>query len=324
MHAPLSTITPLLLLAFCDAGAAEQRPDPPIAPALPASSTAETLDPAWTVARDASLAERGAALAIEAQPGAVIEAHAPLDWAGIGALELQLHSEREATVELLLAQEDRSAWFWRRVDLASGSNTLELPLAWFRWSDGTSVPAWSEVDRIELRFRDQAEVSLGGVAVVAGSPLLGPPQLSSISEAPLELLETPAVTLLWGAPALETEQLAERLSLVHEQLSTMMPWLPEPPQPPTLVILRDRAAYRHYAVRLALGFDADLSFPGSDGFTLQGVGLGYWDPTHGSLRPSYTHEYVHAWLASHARLPSDRSDWFHEGMASLVQLRFHP
>jgi hypothetical protein len=292
--------------------------------AMLAVSAAPPLAAEWGVAKDARLEAHEGGLHVEAQDGAVIETAATLDWTRVGSLELSLHSEREVTIDMLLVEDDRSAWYWRRVDLASGDNKLSLPLAWFRWSDGTPVPDWSEVERVAIRFRDEADLVLGALATEPGSPLLGAEQLASVAEVPFELAESDAVTLLWDATDLDATVLTAHLGRVAVTLEGLLPGLPAPPQPPALVVLRDRVAYRHCAVRLALGFDADLGFPGSDGFTLQGVGLGYWDPAQGSLRPSYTHEYVHAWLAGSAGLPSGRGDWFHEGLAALVQLRFHP
>ncbi len=89
-------------------------------------------------------------------------------------------------------------------------------------------------------------------------------------------------------------------------------------------MLPDRESHNRYVVRLGLAFYAERGFPSSTGFTLQGVGIAYWDPAQGTLRPTYTHEFTHAWLAASAHLSSGEGDWLQEGLASLVQLRFHP
>ena len=49
----------------------------------------------------------------------------------------------------------------------------------------------------------------------------------------------------------------------------------------------------------------------------------FWSEKFGTLRPVYTHEYVHALITKTLFLPSQGS-WLHEGLASHVQIHFHP
>ena len=292
--------------------------------AQPAIAAPEAIPVSWTAHKGATVATTGHGVHVEAPAGGVVENTAVLDWSAIGHLQLDITTEAATTVDVRLAEMDRRAWYWRRVDLAPGDNALALPLAWFRWSDDSHVPSWERVDRVAIRFRGVTTANLGELRTVAGSPLLQPEDLASVAEAPLSRLETPAVRLLWGAPELDGPALAAHLGHVSATLGELLPWLPAPSSPPALVVLPDRESYNRYVVRLGLAFYAERGFPSSTGFTLQGVGIAYWDPAQGTLRPTYTHEYVHAWLAASALLSSGEGDWLQEGLASLVQLRFHP
>lgn len=278
----------------------------------------------WAAHKGATVTATELGTHVEAPAGGIVSASAPLDWSAVSELRIDIATEAEATVEIRLAEPDGSAWYWRRVDLASGDNALELPLAWFRWSADTHVPSWEKVDTVAMRFRDATTAELGELRTVAGSPLLTSEHLASVVARPLQRLETPAVRLLWDAPELDGPALTEHLGQVSTTLAELLPWLPAPTVPPALVVLPDRESYSRYVARLGLGYYADSQFPGSSGFTLQGVGVAYWDPAQGTQRPTYTHEYAHAWLAESAHLPSDRGDWIQEGLAALVQLRFHP
>jgi hypothetical protein len=117
---------------------------------------------------------------------------------------------------------------------------------------------------------------------------------------------------------------AVRLADAAAFLAATFPSLPSPDRPPALVVLADDDRYRRYVQRLGRAFNAEVAVPESDGFTLQGVAVGAWDPARGTSRPSWTHEYAHAWLADAARFSSGTGDWFQEGTAALVQLHVHP
>ena len=60
----------------------------------------------------------------------------------------------------------------------------------------------------------------------------------------------------------------------------------------------------------------------SDGYTLFGVAT-TWIKELEKIRPVMTHEYVHSLALSILHLPN-RSEWFHEGLATQFQLKFHP
>ena len=56
---------------------------------------------------------------------------------------------------------------------------------------------------------------------------------------------------------------------------------------------------------------------------MHGISASSWDDKLRTLRPVYTHEFVHGQLSRGIRLPS-RGDWLHEGLASRYQLQFYP
>jgi hypothetical protein len=63
--------------------------------------------------------------------------------------------------------------------------------------------------------------------------------------------------------------------------------------------------------------------PKADGFTFMGCATGSWKESYGTLRPTYTHEFVHA-LIARAALLQNRTEWFQEGLANHYQLLLHP
>ena len=64
--------------------------------------------------------------------------------------------------------------------------------------------------------------------------------------------------------------------------------------------------------------------PDSGGYHVLGIAASYWDEAHGTLRPVYTHEFVHSAVTYLGLQGSSGSDWFQEGIANLFQVRTHP
>ncbi len=274
----------------------------------------------WRVLESASAPIAGR---VEAEAEGSIECAVPAHWDGRGLLRLHVTSDRPVTLEVAGMEPDGKAGFWRRVDLVPGGQDLALPLRWFRWRDGR-VARWEAVDRIGIRFRGPASIVLGEGALEAGSPVLGVADLEALAGVPMRHLESPRVRLLTSAPDADLDQLLAHLEAVGAALAADLPFLEPPSRPVPLVVLGDRRAYQDFTVALARAYGAVTDPPSTDGFTLQGVALTSWDRAWGTLRPSYTHEFAHAWLTAASALPSDRGDWFQEGIASRLQIRFHP
>lgn len=68
---------------------------------------------------------------------------------------------------------------------------------------------------------------------------------------------------------------------------------------------------------------AQAAAPRASGFTFLGIATSSWHPRFGTLRPVYTQEFVHAQLSAVLDL-DNRNEWFQEGMATRLQLKFHP
>jgi hypothetical protein len=265
-----------------------------------------------------------------------------LDWRKTRTLLFWVHrSDAEAqtnptvSLDVLLLDDDRKTWFWRKVDLShSGWKKLELPLAWFRWSEGR-IPRWDQVRRIAFLLRTPAELTIDTVwaepaetsrgdfpAADLIAPIAFPPS-DKPDKPQVRMLETRDVQLLTSVPELDLERLAGHLASVAQQVRRELPFLPELDRGPLLVIFPTREEYRQFVPRYVKQLNSVAELPGSAGLTIEGLSTSSWDAQFGTLRPVYTHEYVHGFLCHTLRLPS-QGDWLHEGLASHFQLTFHP
>lgn len=265
-----------------------------------------------------------------------------LDWRKTRTVLFWVHrSEEEAqqnptvSLDVLLLDDDRKTWFWRKVDLThSGWKKVELPLAWFRWSDGR-IPRWDQVRRIGFLLRDPAELTLDTVWAESTettrgdfptaeliAPVAFPPS-DKPNDVKVRTLETRDVQLLTNVADLDLERLAGHLESVAKQVRRELPFLPELDRGPLLVIFPTREEYRQFVPRYVKQLNSVAELPGSAGLTIEGISASSWDKQFGTLRPVYTHEYVHGFLCHTLRLPS-QGDWLHEGLASHFQLTFHP
>jgi hypothetical protein len=102
-----------------------------------------------------------------------------------------------------------------------------------------------------------------------------------------------------------------------------LPFLEEMESPPYLNVFANPAEYKRFPVRLANAIGQTADEAESSGRTTAGVAGSTWSEERGTLRPVYTHEYIHALLERAGRLPN-RGDWLHEGLATHYQQRFHP
>ncbi len=277
-----------------------------------------------------------------------------VDWPKIESLGLWLHrtvaeaKEHPAVeLELRLIEEDRTAYFWRRVDVAHvGWQKLLLPLDWFVWSEGR-IPRWDKVRFIGFRLRDEGEVTVDTMwseeaptsrdsftpaDLVARLAFPGMGQLSNLPTTPgqvektsheVRTLETRHVQLVTNAKSLEMERLAAHCGAIATQVRRELPFLAEPARGPLLIVFQTGAEYRGFVPRHARRLNVLVQPPESSGFTLQGVSSSSWDAEYGSLRPVFTHEFLHGYLCRASRFPC-HGEWLHEGLATYFQLQFHP
>lgn len=261
------------------------------------------------------------------------------DWRQVESIGLWLHrsveeAKEHPTVELVLrlAEEDQKASFWRRIEVSHvGWQKLVLPLEWFVWSDGR-MPRWEKVRFMGLQLRDPGIVTLDTVwAVPAAQPRDEFPATDRLVKlafpktdpAQIRTLETRDVQLVTNAKSLELEPLANHLGTVAKRLHRELPFLAEPARGAVLFVFQERAEFQRFAPRIARQLNSRLDPPEAGGYTLQGISSSWWDEKQGSLRPVYTHEFVHGYLARTLPL-STTGDWLQEGLAAHIQLEFHP
>ena len=261
------------------------------------------------------------------------------DWRQVESIGLWLHRSAEEakehpTVELVLrlSEDDQKASFWRRIEVSHvGWQKLVLPLEWFVWSDGR-MPRWEKVKLIGIQFRDPGIVTLDTIWAEPSAQSrdeypateslvkLAFPKLDPSS---IRTLETRDVQLVTNAKSLELERLATHLGTVAQRLHRELPFLTEPSHGALLFVFQERAEYQRFAPRIARQLNSHLDPPEASGYTLQGISSSWWDEKQGSLRPVFTHEFVHGYLSRTLPL-STTGDWLQEGLAAHIQLEFHP
>lgn len=266
----------------------------------------------------------------------------PGDWRAYGELRFWLYCPQPGgngdavppppELEVQLVERDGRARFWRKVVVDhTGWKRYSLPLKWMRWGEGR-IPQWDRADRLGFWFRSAAEVSIDNISVVTDeSPR--PAQWSDDDVLRLAFPGNPAeevrierrqhVTLLTDAAELRTAELADHLERVAAEVFRQLDFLPPAEEPARLIVFSTRDAYREFPHRLATQLGGSAEAPQSSGFTVRGIATSYWDEKFGTLRPVYTHEFVHALLTPALRL-RNKSEWLHEGLAVHFQLQFHP
>ncbi|HLQ46904.1 MAG TPA: hypothetical protein VK137_19315, partial [Planctomycetaceae bacterium] len=235
---------------------------------------------------------QGRALRLTAPAGGGFVTNADVvtvDWPKVESLGLWLHrtaaeAKEHPTVELelRLIEDDRKAYFWRRVEVAHvGWQKLLLPLDWFVWSEGR-IPRWEKVRYVGFRLRDDGAVTIDTLwSESAPAPrdeftpaelvarVAFPQQENKLSEdKPAETesvrtLETRDVQLLTNAKSLELERLAAQCGLVAKQVRTELPFLTEPARGPLLFVFQNAAEYRRFVPRLARRLNVPLEAPES-------------------------------------------------------------
>lgn len=286
----------------------------------------------------------GRALRLSGEAGGGIfsksKAFDDVDWRKSGTLAFWVYRSAEeaklhptVVLDVHLMEEDRRAYFWRKVEVShSGWKKIEMPLDWFRWSH-SRIPRWDKVRSLALLLRESATLTIDTVWTEPTETTRGDfPSGELVAavafpkedrETKLRSLESRDVQLVTNAKSLDLEQLAGHLASVAKLIRREMPFLPVPERGPVLVVFQTRDEYRQFAPRYALQLNCEVGPPESAGFTVEGVSTSSWDDRFGTLRPVYTHEFVHGYLARTLPLAT-HDDWLHEGLASRFQLKVHP
>lgn len=246
--------------------------------------------------------------------------------------QAQARTREQAIFEVQLREADLNAGFWRRVSVNHrGWKEIRLPLTWFRWRPGR-IGRWDRIERLGFWFRDAAELTIDRIAVEESdesrTAFVSGKELQAIAfpdSDPNEVrrVESDEVEIVTNVPQLNTDQLMEHFAKVKKAFDESLPALEESAAKPVLVVFPTRKEYEEFAPKLAGRFAGGSPPPRSAGYTMLGVSMSYWDEQHGSLRPVYTHELTHGLISRRLRFQSG-GGWIHEGIATLLQLRFHP
>lgn len=284
--------------------------------------------------------EYGVHVETTGQAGMVCSAgELPTDWRRFRALSLWVYRDPKAarehamsTFEVRLYDAENKVTFWRRIAVThQGWQRVEVPLRWMRWGD-ERVPRWDEVARLGFWFRDATDLWIDSVALVRGKDDhaanidvrdLYEVGFAGIDPAKIVAIQSDDYLVASNAEELDSQRLARHLDEVVAAVRRDLPMIARQTERATLLIFATPQEYQAFTPRLAQKLSGVAPRPTSDGYTTQGIATSYWDPELGTLRPVFTHEFVHSLVAQGARLPNAQ-EWFHEGYATLVQRRFHP
>ena len=259
----------------------------------------------------------------------------PRDWSDMETISFWvLRAERDApptTVELQIYGTNPQAKFWRKLVIDHhGWKMISVQLRWMRWGN-FHVPEWKDISRFGIYFRDAGDVWVDSISLEDASQALGATLVSKdLAEIAfpdradrVKQIDSKDVVLVTADAELNTDELTNHLSSVAQQVRADFSFLQRNQSSPKLVILPTRADYRQFVLDYAGALNSKSALPKSGGFTIQDVAASFWDPKFGTLRPVYTHEYVHG-LLCHILQFQNASDWLHEGAAAYYQLKAHP
>ena len=285
----------------------------------------------------------GKAMHVVSEDGFAVYTKVPtpeeVDWTEAESLGFWLYQEAdtEGRIDVLVLEPDRKGFFWRKCTFSgAGWQRIELPLRWFRWED-RRLPRWSEVAHFGIRGDAGVDIWLDGFELVDDDPDLGSViPLEELAELafPGEAADSARVVvddrawLLSGAPGLDAERLHAHLTGVRDEIESAIPrWRRGDAQAapvPCLLVFETQEDYRAFFERLGERMRGTVIPPDSGGYHVLGIAASYWDEAQGTLRPVYTHEFVHSAATNLGLQGSSGSDWFQEGIANLFQIRTHP
>lgn len=286
---------------------------------------------------DARGTPRGQALEIATAGGAGLFARAgqvKLKWPDVEAISVWVYrspaearARPQSTVELQFYEADGKARFWRKVDVAHvGWQRYDVPLKWLRWGDGR-IPDWRHVDRFGFYFRDGATLAIDNIAAetsAADSAYFSAEdlqQLAFAADAKVQVAPADGLMLLTDVRSFDADALLAHFGKVSDDVLKTFS-LPRPIRAIPILVFNNENDYRDFPVKLGQKQNAAAARPTSGGYAVCGIATSFWDPRQGTLRPVFTHEFVHA-LLSHAAQLDNRGDWLQEGAATYFQMKYH-
>lgn len=257
----------------------------------------------------------------------------PKDWSRFEAVSLWVYRTPEETepsvVEFQVFENDTRVRFWRKIAIDhKGWKKYVVPLRWMRWSDGR-IPAWDRVSRMGISFRNTANLWVDSIrlqdendkrgAMLTAEDLI---QMAFNDRPDASITKSGRIRVISAVKELDHDQLLKHLSEVSKELKNDFQLKNRNASAVTLVVCDDIASYHRFAQDFVSAFNSQGAQPTSSGTTIQGVPFSYWSPRHGTQRPVFTHEFVHAWIINQLRIDNP-GDWLNEGIATYYQLKFH-
>ncbi len=242
----------------------------------------------------------------------------------------EVEARPTVTIEMQLYESDGRARFWRRVLLdRAGWTQVVVDLRWCSWGGGR-IPRWDAIARLALHFRDETHLWIDSIEIVdeedgpgARVPLEELGETVFSGRAALRFHADDAIEILTDAAALDLAAVSSHLAAVRASVDHDLPFLDPPAERPRVLVFAQDEDYRAFPGRLAERLVRSAAPPAGDGFTLMGIAGTVYDPAQGNVRPTLTHEFVHA-LLSRCIAIDNSTEWLHEGFANHFQLRFHP
>ncbi len=257
------------------------------------------------------------------------------DILNFGEVELWIHRpDTAAGTELVLEVgfhiERFPSRLWRKLPVDhTGWKAYRLPLKWFR-KEGTLTPSWFDVSFMSVGFRTPGEVSLGAIKLLrsekAHAPYMtGADWQSFVAETlpnlNTQLIETEQFIILAGDQQGDLDELAKKLKEADKAVRERFPSFFKTPtqgQKPTLIITNEHEEYQRLVPKVAEAQMAGAAAPQAGGYSFDGYAFSSSGSEETPIRPVFIHEYIHALVELHARIPS-RNGWLQEGVASLIQ-----
>lgn len=330
-----------------------------LAPAAPSAAGAdaapvvlcdfETGEPAdgWTI-RGLGVAEtetphgRGLSLSADrdaaARPVGWVSRASPVrDWRPFRAFTMRARSSAKTPVEMRLqaVRGDGPGRLLRRFTVEPGDwRDVVLELGDFRDDGGDQAGSFADVGRIVLRWDDgSGEVAIDDLALVPGdrgaqSCRLAPEDVRRLAfgDAKARRTESAHFLLLDDADGLADEDAQRLLARLEEGLRVLAERYGvsgELDEKVPFLLFATRERYAEFVPRLGEHFGATVGAPKADGFSVFGMGMGWFDPKQGWDRPVFVHEALHG--AVHRLLGvASNGNWIQEGLAAAVQSRLHP
>ena len=263
----------------------------------------------------------------------------PADWRPYASISFWVYrspdeSKRHAksAIELQMYEADGKAKFWRKFEVNhTGWQRYTADLKWFRWGNGR-VARWDRVDRAGFWFRDAAELTIDRIALTRGSranaAVPSPEDLAAVAFPGMDVDDATIVrrkgfALISNSADLDAAKLADHLEKVRRRVQSEWSAISKPVEDAVLIVFAEEREYQKFPPRFAAEMNSNAAETTSGGYSIQGVSTSFWLAERGTLRPVYTHEFVHSLITHYGRI-GDAGGWFQDGMANYYQLQFHP